>query len=265
MSRKLIVLIILCVGAHWALATDVSGNVSGVWTAANSPYVATGHLTVPSGETLTIEPGVAVLFSGHYKLSVYGTLLAVGTEQDSITFARSAPGIEWWGIRFDGANPSTHLAYCRIEYGHATGGGYDPSGGGICCIFSSPTFDHCTIQNNVADYGGGGVYCDTGAPEFTNCVIAHNSGFHSGGVNCWHSYAMFINCTISHNSGTAFGSNVRIGQSSPVFRNCIVAFGAGGPGILPGKSRREWVHSIMSTRMEIPAILTSTSSRIPSS
>ena len=40
----------------------VSGDVSGVWEAGSTVNV-TGHITVPEGESLTIEEGVTVIFS----------------------------------------------------------------------------------------------------------------------------------------------------------------------------------------------------------
>ena len=43
-----------------------SGNVSGTWTVANSPYVVTGDIFVQNGESLTIESGVEVRFYGNF-------------------------------------------------------------------------------------------------------------------------------------------------------------------------------------------------------
>ena len=40
----------------------VSGNVSGIWEAGKTINVS-GHITVPAGESLTIEEGVTVIFS----------------------------------------------------------------------------------------------------------------------------------------------------------------------------------------------------------
>ena len=54
------------------------GDVSGTWSSAGSPYYIQGEITIPNSETLTIEPGVNVVFLGHYKLTVQGRLLAVG-------------------------------------------------------------------------------------------------------------------------------------------------------------------------------------------
>ena len=41
-----------------AATTIPGGNVSGIWDAAGSPYLIEGDITVPAGQTLTIEPGV---------------------------------------------------------------------------------------------------------------------------------------------------------------------------------------------------------------
>ena len=38
------------------------------------------------GRTLTINPGTYIEFQGHYKLEVYGRLLAIGTEDSIIIF-----------------------------------------------------------------------------------------------------------------------------------------------------------------------------------
>lgn len=68
-----------------AWATDVPpGDITGIWTAGGSPYIVQGHLTVPSLQQLTIEPGVEVRFNGPYVLKVIGTLMAKGTAVGSI-------------------------------------------------------------------------------------------------------------------------------------------------------------------------------------
>jgi len=66
--------------------TEVEGNVSGEWTAENSPYILVGTCTVPREETLTIQPGVEIIFTGNDSLYVLGHLVAEGSEEDSIHF-----------------------------------------------------------------------------------------------------------------------------------------------------------------------------------
>jgi len=48
--------------------TDImGGNVRGTWTLSDSPYHINGEITISNGETLIIEPGVDMIFTGHYK------------------------------------------------------------------------------------------------------------------------------------------------------------------------------------------------------
>ena len=59
-----------------------SGIVSGKWLKQNSPYFIDGEIKIPRGKKLIIEPGVKVIFNGHYKLIVNGILEAKGTKRD---------------------------------------------------------------------------------------------------------------------------------------------------------------------------------------
>jgi hypothetical protein len=88
--------------------------VSGTWTKAGSPYIIQGKAEIPDKDTLTIEPGVEVRFktgtnfvadfntgSGKYDcgwILVKGSLIASGTEQDSILFTRNSNEGYWGGI-----------------------------------------------------------------------------------------------------------------------------------------------------------------------
>ncbi|MEW6680351.1 MAG: hypothetical protein AB1297_04930 [bacterium] len=72
----------------WA-ETYVSGNVSGNWTAAGSPYIVTADATVTTGATLIIDPQVEVRFVQNTSLIVQGTLNAVGNPTGTITFTSS--------------------------------------------------------------------------------------------------------------------------------------------------------------------------------
>ncbi len=182
----------------------VCGSVSGVWDAAHSPYYVTCDVTVPAGDTLRIEPGVRVEFLGPYSLTAYGTLLAEGTEQDSIAFTTDlTDGNRWQGLRFwNSGSTGSELAHCVIEKASSPLGG-----GGIHCNGASPSFRHCLItenysSNNGNDGGGGGIELrNLSNAIFTNCLIRGNTAFNTGGgVNIATADGIFDHCVFDQNA-----------------------------------------------------------------
>jgi pimeloyl-ACP methyl ester carboxylesterase len=68
-------------------STEVSGTITGnaTWTISGSPYIVSDTVSVPAGNTLTIEPGVIVKFSWSFaSLDIEGTLNALGTSESPI-------------------------------------------------------------------------------------------------------------------------------------------------------------------------------------
>jgi hypothetical protein len=72
--------------------TNVSGVISDdiTWTFQNSPYLITNNVRVNSGATLTIDPGVEVLFNGSFSVQIFGELQAVGTNNSMIKFSSAS-------------------------------------------------------------------------------------------------------------------------------------------------------------------------------
>ena len=119
--RFVCVFIALVMCSTTARALDVSGEVTTqTWTSANSPYSVIDTVTVPSGETLTIEAGVDVLFDAEVPFVVNGSLRVVGTLQDSVRFL---PGLAptWGGLRFisETTNDVSRLDCARISGANA--------------------------------------------------------------------------------------------------------------------------------------------------
>ncbi len=179
----------------WPLRGATSGRLPKQY----GPYLVVDDVFIPDNSTLTIDPGVEVLFVGDYKFDVYGTLKAKGTKQDSIVFTHyeSNPDSTWGGLRFHDAGSACTLKYCIVEYGHATGGGFDSFGGGIYCDNSSPFISHCTIRKNAADGMGGGLCLFGSDAVLERCLIVQNfnGGIYFGG----NSDIILDHCTISDN------------------------------------------------------------------
>jgi len=105
---------------HSVNATYVEGTITQdtVWTLVDSPFVVSKNITVRQNVRLTIEPGVEVMFGGPFSIFVEGSLYAVGTQNDDITFTsnKDQPQTGDWGtIKFNGTAQAT-LAYCVIKY-----------------------------------------------------------------------------------------------------------------------------------------------------
>ena len=104
-------------------SAEVRGNVSGVWSIVESPYIVTADISIASGDSLTIEPGVKVLFaSSSADFFVEGTLMAIGTPASPITFTtiNDTPAPNSWGRIFFRNNENQSVArleHCDISYG----------------------------------------------------------------------------------------------------------------------------------------------------
>ena len=108
---------------HSRHPTPVSGAITTdtTWSAADSPYVLTGNVTVRAGVTLTIEPGVVVLANDGVSLTVNGRLLAEGTPRRHIRFTRNAGADSWVAIDFGPSPAESRLVYVDMEYAGSGG------------------------------------------------------------------------------------------------------------------------------------------------
>lgn len=106
----------------------ISGEISGVWT-KDKTYKVTGHLEIPAGKTLTVEPGVKVIMSDSIvapEFIIKGNLYCLGTAEDPILF--TVP---------DAWKTEDHL------FGNLWGG-----------MVAAPTSNAVVLQHTILEYGG---------------------------------------------------------------------------------------------------------------
>lgn len=193
MALRLFIIWILLQQTGFA-GTCLSGSVynghGGPLTVAGSPYLVYNQvITIPDGETLTIEPGVTVLLrtvNGLWGwITVRGTLIAHDAKFSGLKdynpttcsgTERRIPG-SWGGIYFDDADPGTILENCQVLYagGAGIGGSIVQQGGN-----TNLTISNCLIAHGTDD----GIHLTLGAsPDIINTTIADHTGwgiFHIG-------------------------------------------------------------------------------------
>jgi hypothetical protein len=184
---SLTLLAILPIFSLIALTNVPAGNVNGIFQSSGSPYLINGDVVIPNGQTLTIQPGVEIRFTGAFRLKVEGRLLSIGTAGDSIRFTTSDAATKWRGIWFDNVsagNDSSRIDYCVLEKGdaHLNSLSTERNGGLLRVIsFSRLRVEHSRF-NNASAASGGAIYCKGASFSIRNCLFKNNSSDSWGGV-----------------------------------------------------------------------------------
>ncbi len=162
------------VTVSWESLNNIAGEVSGVWE-KNTTVNVSGHITVPVGQTLTIEEGVQVIFNDNgvgvsktaIEFMVAGKLYCKGTKANPILFS-VAPGKRiaantfgglWGGIVATKDCPEMLFDNVIIEY---TGGDVvadSPSALAGIYTAGGDITPHITTNNSLGKY------------VITNCIL----------------------------------------------------------------------------------------------
>lgn len=241
-----------------------------VWTVTNSPYEVISNVTIANGVKLTIEPGAEILFETGSSLIVNGSLHAVGTSVNRISFTsnKSKPVAgDWNGIKFYGDENSTlTTAFCDVKYakdgitvdslGKAVIEKSTVVSNSLSGIHAVGTTELLVRENNlrvnVNGISASGVTC-SGLKIVDNYISNNENGVY---LNVYGDDARIHNVTIVGNSlkdntngiylhssssrdscENAYISNVTISNNIVTHSEygiCLVAEGWGGPGLLGG-------------------------------
>lgn len=251
-------------------AFSVEGIIANdtVWMVTNSPYEVISDVTIANGAKLTIEPGVEILLETGSSLIVNGSLHAVGTSANRISFtsSKSEPVAgDWNGIKFYGDENSTlTMGFCDVKYAKD---GTTVEGLGRAMIEKSTVVNNSlsgihavgttklllrenTLRANVNGISASGATC-SGLKIVDNYISNNENGVY---LNVYGDDGRIHNVTISGNSlkdntngiylhsssprsscANAYINNVTISNNivrSSEYGIYLVAEGWGGPGLL---------------------------------
>ncbi len=227
----LVLLFALWLVFSFAATTVPAGNVYGTWNFAGSPYQVTGNLVIPNGQTLIIQPGVQVIFQGYHRITVNGSLKAIGAPGDSIRFAANNPEHPWRGMIMEhipAANDSTIISRCIFEWGDAT---VDPinKNGGAMRVLNCPKLriDNSRFQYMYANYGGA-LYLQAAQYRVERCEFKNcGAQVHGGAVLKAESPAGYASgslaisgCDFANNSSIDSGGGLCVINGDNYVDNC---------------------------------------------
>ncbi len=209
--------------------TTVSGDLTTqTWSGPSSPYRIAGSTRIPPGETLTIMPGVDVVFDAATFLDVEGMLDVQGAPDDSVSFGLGAAP-EWHGIRVTGG---ISLSYARMVGARTDTANVAGNGGAL--RLASPTLasiEHTAIIDCWASGRGGGIhYSGSGAALSIDHSILAGNGAPDGGsaVVAYDGSVTVTNSTFAGNLTNA-GGVLEIVRGLLDLRNSIVYGNVGAP------------------------------------
>jgi len=177
--------------------TKITGNLNGMLTIDNSPYLINANVSVLSGDTLTIKPGVSLFFKQDARLIILGTILAIGMKEEPILFSYY-PDEYWLGISIKNGSSLSRFSFCIIE------GVYQPydgeiSYGAIEVTNSEADIRNCILRYNFTPYDGGLCLINSQATVVNNIFRSNDANIYGGAMYVQNSIVSIINNSIVDN------------------------------------------------------------------
>lgn len=163
--------------------TIISGpDVSGTWSPSGNPYIVSGNVTVPSGQSLTIQPGVVVWIGSGVTITNNGLIKAVGTPTERIEFQAPVSSQYWNTIYLFNAPSTNQFHYCDFANAQTGISMLEYNGNSASTEIFNCTFSNCVSQ---AIYGQaqGYLYCFE-CPPYNCCGGGGNATLYPVIKNC---------------------------------------------------------------------------------
>ena len=223
-----------------APGTPFSGELSGIWTAANNPYIVDADVNIAPENSIFIAPGTEIHMNNDSKFTVMGQLTATGSwaaDIDPIVFTSDG---NWSGFVFKNTDLVSTVQNCEITkaqdsaisietdamvdiIGNKIYGNYSAADGAAISIAGSDNVNILQnfISNNESQTLTGGISCISSIPVIKNNIIVNNSGNYAAFSLKNGSDVTLENNTIANNE-SAGGYHIFVFNSQISIMNSII-------------------------------------------
>ncbi len=217
--------------------SNISGALSGFWTATNNPYIITDDVYINEESALLIGPRVEIIVQNNSQIEVFGRMAVNTYRSNPVVFTSDSV---WQGIKFTNTQESNTFYNCHISNANNCaiyvessiveitncrifGNSGTNLGAAVNVLNSDDILLHNNVISNNINSGSAGVLnFDNSNPTVTNNIIVNNTGNSGGIISCFDSSnGSFVNNTISNNLSES--GRIFLQDSSPVFKNSILA------------------------------------------
>ncbi|MCK5148127.1 CotH kinase family protein, partial [bacterium] len=174
------------------LPTSISADLE--LTSANSPYLASGDVTVNAGAELLIQSGVEIHMPESASININGSIMIEGSANSPVLIKPNTnSGVSEWGaLCLDNASDSSSISHLIIE--SAThGADAENQMGAISANNSTLTIDNVRIENS--DFP---IFVKYGKVEIRNCILHSDKICDLINVK-YATYALVENCDLRGN------------------------------------------------------------------
>lgn len=153
--------------------TIVSGpTISGTWSPSGNPYIVSGSVTIPSGQTLLIQPGVVVWIGSGVSITNNGLIQAAGTPNDRIEFQAPVSSQYWGSILNNYSGPTNLFTFCDfLDADTALSMTISGVNGTMVTEILNCSFSNCISQAIFGQAQGASFGCNGAANPVNNPVI----------------------------------------------------------------------------------------------
>ena len=185
--------------------TKISGELSGILSKSNSPYLVTNDISVNAGKNLTIEAGAILFFKEETGLYITGGLKALGIKENQIFFKAFEEG--WEGIHATDPTDSLIFIFCNIEdvyLPHESVLKY----GAIETTNANLQIKNCYFFYNDTQFGGAIALFSTNSEIINNIFYYNESVVYGGAILSQNSSNKIVNNTFYKNYCLNFGGGL---------------------------------------------------------